>query len=112
MKDILQSEPAGQSEPVESPTAKNLVPQGHRHGRRLRLGFNRTTAGGTPPALSLTQSHRVGIRATPDIYAEVEPRSSCRRHISHLSSLCRWHRHLWRGHPARLALDAPCTDRV
>src|SRR6266704_1280198 len=28
MKDILQSEPAGQSEPVESPTAKNLVPQG------------------------------------------------------------------------------------
>jgi hypothetical protein len=28
MKDILQSEPAGQSEPVESPTAKNPPPQG------------------------------------------------------------------------------------
>jgi hypothetical protein len=28
MKDILQSEPAGQSEPVESPTTKNPAPQG------------------------------------------------------------------------------------
>ncbi len=28
MKDILQSEPAGQSEPVESPTAKEPAPQG------------------------------------------------------------------------------------
>ena len=28
MKDILQSEPAGQSEPVESPTAKKPAPQG------------------------------------------------------------------------------------
>jgi len=28
VKDILQSEPAGQSEPVESPTAKNPAPQG------------------------------------------------------------------------------------